>query len=263
MQRATKIVATLGPASSDAGGPAAHARRRRRRRPAQLLARHGGRSPRAREASCATRRASSAAKSRSWPTCRARRSASASSPRARSTLAPGQRFILDAECELGDGKRVGLDYKELPHDVGAGRGAAARRRPDPARRRDASTARASSRASCWAASLSNNKGINRMGGGLTAPALTAKDMDDVKTAAQLEADYHRACRSRRTRKTCTWRASSCAPPAAAACSSPRSSAPKRSPRSTRSSTRPTASWSRAAISRSKSATPRCRACRSA
>ena len=37
--------------------------------------------------------------------------------------------------------------------------------------------------------LSNNKGINRMGGGLTAPALTAKDMDDIKTAAALEADY--------------------------------------------------------------------------
>jgi pyruvate kinase len=31
--------------------------------------------------------------------------------------------------------------------------------------------------------LSNNKGINRQGGGLTAPALTAKDMDDIKTAA--------------------------------------------------------------------------------
>jgi pyruvate kinase len=37
--------------------------------------------------------------------------------------------------------------------------------------------------------LSNNKGINRMGGGLTAPALTAKDMEDVKIAAMLEADY--------------------------------------------------------------------------
>jgi hypothetical protein len=30
--------------------------------------------------------------------------------------------------------------------------------------------------------LSNNKGINKQGGGLTAPALTAKDMDDIKTA---------------------------------------------------------------------------------
>ena len=37
--------------------------------------------------------------------------------------------------------------------------------------------------------LSNNKGINRQGGGLTAPALTAKDMEDIKTAAALKADY--------------------------------------------------------------------------
>ena len=37
--------------------------------------------------------------------------------------------------------------------------------------------------------LSNNKGINRQGGGLTAPALTAKDMEDIKTAAKLNADY--------------------------------------------------------------------------
>ena len=37
--------------------------------------------------------------------------------------------------------------------------------------------------------LSNNKGINRQGGGLTAPALTAKDMEDIKTATKLQADY--------------------------------------------------------------------------
>ncbi len=37
--------------------------------------------------------------------------------------------------------------------------------------------------------LSNNKGINRQGGGLTAPALTAKDMEDMRTAARLQADY--------------------------------------------------------------------------
>jgi len=37
--------------------------------------------------------------------------------------------------------------------------------------------------------LSNNKGINRQGGGLTAPALTAKDMEDIKTAAALEVDF--------------------------------------------------------------------------
>src|ERR1039458_1968525 len=29
------------------------------------------------------------------------------------TLKPGDAFILDADCELGDQQRVGLDYKEL------------------------------------------------------------------------------------------------------------------------------------------------------
>jgi len=37
--------------------------------------------------------------------------------------------------------------------------------------------------------LSNNKGINRKGGGLTAPALTDKDKEDIKTAALIKADY--------------------------------------------------------------------------
>jgi pyruvate kinase len=37
--------------------------------------------------------------------------------------------------------------------------------------------------------LSNNKGINKKGGGLTAPALTAKDMEDIKTAASFQCDF--------------------------------------------------------------------------
>jgi hypothetical protein len=37
--------------------------------------------------------------------------------------------------------------------------------------------------------LSNNKGINKQGGGLTAPALTAKDMEDIKTAMAFQAEY--------------------------------------------------------------------------
>ena len=36
------------------------------------------------------------------------------------TLEDGDRFILDAQCELGDQERVGLDYKELPKDVASG-----------------------------------------------------------------------------------------------------------------------------------------------
>jgi len=37
--------------------------------------------------------------------------------------------------------------------------------------------------------LSNNKGINRRGGGLSAPALTNKDKADIALAAQLKLDY--------------------------------------------------------------------------
>lgn len=37
--------------------------------------------------------------------------------------------------------------------------------------------------------LSNNKGINKQGGGLSAEALTEKDREDIKTAVALEADY--------------------------------------------------------------------------
>jgi pyruvate kinase len=37
--------------------------------------------------------------------------------------------------------------------------------------------------------LSNNKGINLQGGGLSAAALTDKDKEDIITAAQMDADY--------------------------------------------------------------------------
>jgi len=37
--------------------------------------------------------------------------------------------------------------------------------------------------------LSDHKGINRRGGGLTAPALTDKDKADIKLAAEMELDY--------------------------------------------------------------------------
>jgi pyruvate kinase len=37
--------------------------------------------------------------------------------------------------------------------------------------------------------LSNNKGINRRGGGISAPSLTDKDKEDIKLAAELEMDY--------------------------------------------------------------------------
>ena len=104
------------------------------------------------------------------------------------TLEAGQQFILDAECELGDARRVGLDYKELPQDVARGAVLLLNDGLIKLVVEDVDGPRIVTKVALGGV-LSNNKGINRQGGGLTAPALTAKDMDDVKTAAMLEADY--------------------------------------------------------------------------
>ena len=106
----------------------------------------------------------------------------------KATLAKGQRFILDAACELGREERVGLDYKDLPRDVEPG---AVLLLDDGKIVLEVTDVRG---AEVWTTVrhggvLSNNKGINRQGGGLTAPALTAKDMEDIKTAAKIQADY--------------------------------------------------------------------------
>jgi pyruvate kinase len=103
-------------------------------------------------------------------------------------LAVGDRFTFDTECESGDQQRVGLDYKELVNDVHAG---------DTLLLNDGRVVMRVDRVGATTidctvtqgGALSNRKGINRQGGGLTAPALTAKDMDDMKTAVGFEADF--------------------------------------------------------------------------
>jgi pyruvate kinase len=107
-------------------------------------------------------------------------------------LAKGDKFILDAKWgengELGNQERVGLDYKSLPSDVKAGDvlllndGLIVLTVDKIAGSEIFTTTRIGGE-------LSNNKGINRQGGGLTAPALTAKDMEDIKTAMSFQADY--------------------------------------------------------------------------
>ncbi|BAN36646.1 pyruvate kinase [Sulfuricella denitrificans skB26] len=104
------------------------------------------------------------------------------------TLKNGDTFILDSDCTLGTQERVGLDYKELPRDASRG----------------TTLLLDDGRIVLWVeevrgneiictvkqgGALSNNKGINRQGGGLSAAALTEKDMEDIKTAAALKADY--------------------------------------------------------------------------
>jgi pyruvate kinase len=103
-------------------------------------------------------------------------------------LEKGDPFILDSDCGMGSHERVGLDYKELPRDVRAGDVLLLDdgRIVLDVREVLGSQIRTVVR---HGGEVSNNKGINRQGGGLTAPALTAKDMDDIKTAAQLKADF--------------------------------------------------------------------------
>ena len=103
-------------------------------------------------------------------------------------LAKGQKFVLDATCEMGDDARVGLDYKELPRDVAAG---AVLLLDDGKIVLDVISVRGEEVHTTvrHGGVLSNNKGINRQGGGLTAPALTPKDIEDIRTAAKINADY--------------------------------------------------------------------------
>ena len=104
-------------------------------------------------------------------------------------LVGGEKFVLDASrTEPGDIKGVGLDYKELPRDVKAGdvlllNDGLIVLTVDSVRGEQVHTTVKQGGV------LSNNKGINKQGGGLTAPALTAKDMEDIKTAMSFQADY--------------------------------------------------------------------------
>ena len=104
------------------------------------------------------------------------------------TLKEGTPFVLDAACELGDAERVGLDYKELPRDVEEG---AVLLLDDGKIVLDVTSVRGEEVHTMvrHGGVLSNNKGINRQGGGLTAAAVTAKDMEDIRTAAKLHADF--------------------------------------------------------------------------
>jgi pyruvate kinase len=104
------------------------------------------------------------------------------------TLKTGDIFILDADCELGNQYHVGLDYKTLPQEVSEN----AILLLDDGRITMQVDRIKGNQIHCVVLSggvLSNNKGINRQGGGLSAEALTKKDREDIKTAVALDADY--------------------------------------------------------------------------
>ncbi|WP_097458795.1 pyruvate kinase [Mangrovitalea sediminis] len=105
-------------------------------------------------------------------------------------LKKGQAFTLDPDCDksAGTADRVGLDYEDLCKDVHAGDVLLL----DDGRLELEVTAVKGRTVECRVligGCLSNNKGLNRRGGGLSASALTDKDRADIVTAARLGADF--------------------------------------------------------------------------
>src|SRR6218665_816107 len=180
VSRATKIVATLGPASSD---PALLEQMIRAGvNVVRLNFSHGkaqdhiDRATLVREAAQRAGREVAIMADLQGPKIRVGKFAEG-----RVMLAPGAPFVLDASrAEPGDVHGVGLDYKELPRDVKAGdvlllNDGLIVLAVEAVRGEEVHTIVK------LGGELSNNKGINKQGGGLTAPALTAKDMEDIKT----------------------------------------------------------------------------------
>ena len=105
-------------------------------------------------------------------------------------LDEGQAFVLDVSLarDAGDASRVGCDYQSLAEDVAAGdvlllddgRLELVVDKVEPPRVH--TTVRVGGK-------LSNNKGINKQGGGLSAAALTDKDREDLRTAIDIGVDY--------------------------------------------------------------------------
>lgn len=105
-------------------------------------------------------------------------------------LNKNDQFILDAKLanDAGDQTTVGIDYKELPRDVKSGDTLLL----DDGRIVLEVVKVSRSKITCTVidgGELSNNKGINRLGGGLSAKALTAKDKADILMLANLDVDY--------------------------------------------------------------------------
>lgn len=105
-------------------------------------------------------------------------------------LKEGDTFNLDANWDRNKGNQsvVGIDYEALPQDCNI---------DDMLLLDDGRIVLKVLKieGSCLhcqvevGGKLSNNKGINKQGGGLSAPALTDKDLEDIKHAAAMNVDY--------------------------------------------------------------------------
>ncbi|WP_040726563.1 pyruvate kinase [Thiomicrorhabdus sp. Kp2] len=105
-------------------------------------------------------------------------------------LQAGDKFAFDNGVGNNDGNQheVGLTYKNLPYDVKPGD----KLLLDDGRlvfQVDNVEGERVNTTTIVGGALSNNKGINLAGGGLSAAALTDKDKEDIITAAEINADY--------------------------------------------------------------------------
>ncbi len=105
-------------------------------------------------------------------------------------LDEGQVFALDINLaiDVGDTKEVGITYEPLAQEVKPG----SRLLLDDGRIVLDVISTDGKRIECSVhvgGYLSNNKGINLQGGGLSAAALTEKDKEDIKTIGVIDADF--------------------------------------------------------------------------
>jgi len=108
----------------------------------------------------------------------------------RVTLIEGAPFTLDTELDPKGGTlaSVGCAYRDLPRDVDAG---------DTLLLNDGQIVLDVTRVGATTVEtrvrvggeLSDRKGLNRQGGGISAPALSARDREDIRFAAQEGVDY--------------------------------------------------------------------------
>ncbi len=108
----------------------------------------------------------------------------------RVTLQEGQSFVLDTELDSKAGTQdaVGVAYKNLPRDVFAG---------DTLLLNDGQIVLDVDRVSATridtrvrvGGELTDRKGVNRQGGGISAPAISERDLEDIRFAAEEGIDY--------------------------------------------------------------------------
>ncbi len=102
----------------------------------------------------------------------------------------GDKFLLDANLGKGEGdkEKVGIDYSGLPADVVPGDILLLDDGRVQLKVLEVQGMKVFTEVTVGGP-LSNNKGINKLGGGLSAEALTDKDKADIVTAAKIGVDY--------------------------------------------------------------------------